>query len=219
MAAITATDPLSISLRLLELTCAMTNGPSAGGDLPARVRRIMARLDQSGIRWALVGAGAVNYYSGKPRSSLDVDLLIDGPRLDQAVAIAKGVLGPRAGETRHETHVTLRAARSPLVIDLIRGNQHPLFEEALRRRRRRGVVRIPTVEALLALKYLSAVSPHRPTADKRQDILDFARTLQASRGRVDVPQLIELGAMAHDRARGEIAQLVDDVLHDRPLTI
>ena len=212
-------DPLASSLRLLELSLAMTDGFSTGGDLPSRVHKILARFDKAGIRWMLVGAGAVNHYSGKPRTSQDVDFLVDGPQLPQAVAIVRSVLGPRAAQDVYETHVTLQAARSPLIIDLIRSDQHPLFQEALRRPRKRNGVRIPTVEALLALKYLSAISPYRALADKRQDILDFARILETNRGRVDVPRVIELGALAHDRARADLARLIDDVEHGRPITI
>jgi hypothetical protein len=64
-----------------------------------------------------------------------------------------------------------------LTIDVIKSQTHPLFGEALDRQVQVGGVRVPRLEALLALKFLSAVSPWRSRGDKHQV---FRSALRAS---------------------------------------
>ena len=52
------------------------------------------------------------------------------------------------------------ALRLPsLSVDLIRGDNHPLFRAALDEAQVRQGVRVPAVELLLVLKFLAAASP------------------------------------------------------------
>lgn len=212
-------EPLAVSLQILELSTVLKEGSAGEGDLPATVRGIFSRFDLEKIHWVLVGAGAINFYSRRPRATQDVDLIVEAAHLSRAASIAQTVMGRGTRRENRGTHVTLHSPVSPLIVDLIRSDQHALFQTALKEKRRRKGVRIPPLEVILALKYLSAVSPYRHVDDKRQDLVDFARVLRANGERVNKGRLIDLGAQAHERARAEIARLIDDIEHDRPITL
>lgn len=212
-------EPLALSLQILELSHMLKEGSAPQGSLPGVVHKVLTRLEKAGIDWVLVGAGAVNFYSPKPRATRDVDILVAERSFPQAVSLAREALGRRVRVDDRGTHVVLSTPRSPLEIDLIRSGQHALFETALKERRKVKGVRIPKIEALLALKYLSAISPYRSLDDKHQDIADFVRTWKFHRDRVDRPHLIDLGGLAHDRGQAELARFIDDIEHDRPIIL
>lgn len=120
----------------------------------------------------LVGAEAINLYRKSPRATVDVDIVVRSKHIPKARRVLKETC-----QSVQDTEVHLKASLSPppleLTVDVIRSQSHPLFEEALDRQLRVEGVRVPRLEALLALKFLSAVSPRRPRADKLQDVADF----------------------------------------------
>ena len=87
---------------------------------------------------------------------------------------------------------------------------------------RAGIVQsvpVPTIEALLALKYLSAVSPGRPPPDKYQDIADFIRGYKENVDRIDRGFLVDLASRAHSKAHQEFPEFLDAVENDRPVML
>src|SRR5207244_1187088 len=87
-------------------------------------------------------------------------------------------------------------------------------------RRYQGVpLRVVTRAALVALKYGSAVSPSRSVADKAQDVADLGHVVKArwsSRDQKEADRLVDLAVPGSSK---DLDRLIDDLLHDRPITI
>ncbi len=58
--------------------------------------RLVRALDETGIRYALTGAAAVGYY-GIPRSSMDIDVVINGNLSNAQVEALAGALSRKKG--------------------------------------------------------------------------------------------------------------------------
>ena len=210
---------IETSLKLLDLGWALKNGGSVRGEkFPQQVLDLFDRLDREGVEWVLVGAQAINLYLRRPRATVDVDIVVRKKHLRKA----KKVLQEACGAVE-ESEVHFKAELSPdperLGVDMIKSTSHALFEEALDRRVQIEGVPAPCLEALLALKYLSIVSPWRSMPDKHQDISDLARAFLDNRPRIDRALFIELASRAYKNARPEAEKFIDAVENGKPITI
>ena len=210
---------LEIGLQLLERGYSL----SSGGNVPAsklleKVAELLNRLDDEGVDWVLVGAEAINLYRKRPRATVDIGLVVRAKHVRRV----RKVLDEMCVAVE-DTEVHLKGTLSPppleLTVDVIESQSHPLFEEALDRQVRIEGVRAPKLEALLALKFLSAVSPGRLREDKLQDVADFIKAFKDNRPAIDRPLLVSLGSRAHANAAEEFAGFLDAVENDRPITI
>jgi hypothetical protein len=102
---------------------------------------------------------------------------------------------------------------------MMKSRSHELFGIALDRKILVGGVRVPQIEALLALKYLSAVSPWRKREDKHQDAVDFARAYKENRAAIDRALLVDLASRAHERGREEFDRFLRAIERDEPITL
>ena len=208
-----------ISLRLLERGYDLKHGGTlTSPQLPGKVRDFLGLIEKEGIDWVLVGAEAVNLWHEKPRATVDVDIVVR----KKHIARTRRLIEKNYGEvTEDEVRLlgTLSPAPNLLTIDVIKSQVHPLFDEALDRQVRMGPVRTPRLEALLALKFLSAVSPWRPRKDKLQDVSDFMRAFEENAKTIDRQLLVELASLAHENARQEFAAFLDAVETGKPITI
>jgi hypothetical protein len=98
-----------------------------------------------------------------------------------------------------------------LGIDLIRSDNHPLFRAALDRRTKRGDVRVPPPDLLVALKFLSAVSPWRKLGDRKQDAADLINVYQAAGADFEREAAIAYGATAYPGAERELRAILDGI--------
>ena len=207
------------SLLLLERGYYLCHGGKVpASKLPEKVADFLNRLEEEGVDWVLVGAEAVNLYRKSPRATVDVDIVVRSKHIPRAQKILK--------ETCLEiedTEVHLKGTLSPpplqLTVDVIKSQSHPLFDEALDRQVLVEGVRVPRLEALLALKFLSAASPWRSKEDKHQDVADFIKAFKDNRPSIDRPLLLSLGSRAHASAGEEFAGFLDAVENDKPITI
>ena len=210
---------IQTSLRLLDLGWALAHGGSVRGEkFPQQVLDLFDRLDREGVEWVLVGAQAINLYLLRPRATVDVDIVVRKKHLRKA----KKVLQEACGAVE-ESEVHFKAELSPaperLGVDMIKSTSHALFEEALDRKVQIEGVPAPALEALLALKFLSIVSPWRRVPDKLQDASDLTRAFLDNRPRVDRALFLELAARAYRNARAEAEKLLDAIEHGKPITI
>lgn len=206
-------------LQLLERGYYLCHGGKVPASrLPEKVADFLNRLDEQGVDWVLVGAEAVNLYRKRPRATVDIDVVVRAKHVSRA----RKVLMETCADVE-DTEARLTGTLSPppleLTVDVIKSHSHPLFEEALDRQVRIEGVRVPQLEALLALKYLSAVSPWRSREDKHQDVADFIKAFKDNRSGVDRALLVSLGSRAHASAGEEFAEFLDAVENDRPMTI
>ncbi len=176
--------------------------------------RITQIFTEAGARWVLVGAHATAIY-GEPRATVDFDFIIEGSKLNAVL----GKLREEFGDLDEEdigAAVRLKA----LDIDLIRSTNHPLFGEALRQSKAHGSWTIPSREALIALKFLSLVSPWRSQKKRLLDASDLVGLVEpVGLPGLDRDLLLRLGALAYPGADTELAALLTRIEAGEPITI
>jgi hypothetical protein len=182
---------------------------------PVDVAAVLAR---AGVRYVLVGAHALNLYTGKPRATEDVDVVTDAPgKARRAIEQAYPNL------TVEDYPVVLRFKQGgDEVLDVIKAGSSKLFRRVLglvaEVRIGGQVVVVPTVEAALALKFASMTNPARPTDDRMQDAVDFSRAAKLQEA-FDQPLLRELGELVYPGGGDAIIKLFDDSRAGRRLDL
>jgi len=212
-------EKLEMALLLLERGHALRNpGTMPRRDLPEILADFLERLDGAKVEWVLVGAEAINLFLARPRATVDVDLIVRTKHLRRVKRILE-----EACEDLKETEVHFKGvlSREPyrLEVDVIKSGAHELFGIALDRRIMVGTVAVPQIEALLALKYLSVVSPWRKREDKFQDASDFTRAYKENCATIDRALLVDLASRAHEQAGEQFEKFLQAVERDEPITL
>ncbi len=175
---------------------------------PADVAKV---LNAANLKYVLVGGHAANGYLGRPRFTVDVDVIVESPKKATA-AIAKAF----ADLTVLDTPVVTRFKRADgdEAIDLMKPIGSKLWKQLIRIAitvEIDGVpLRIPPVEGVLAAKLAAMASPARRLLDKQQDELDFARIVTVN-DLLDLIVLEELGELVYPGGGKEILKHVADV--------
>jgi hypothetical protein len=210
---------LQTSLQLVERGYYLCHGGKVpASKLPEKVADFLHRLEEEGVDWVLVGAEGINLYRKSPRATVDVDIVVRAKHISKARKVLEATC-----VAVKDTEVHLKGTLSPppleLTVDVIKSQSHPLFEEALDRQVRVEGVRAPRLEALLALKFLSAVSPWRSREDKGQDVIDFIKAFKDNQAAIDRALLVSLASRAHENAGEEFPVFLDAVENDKPITV
>jgi len=180
---------------------------------PSDVARV---LNAAKVKFVLVGAHAISGYTGRPRATLDVDVISDAPKK------AMNALSAAFPDLEVQDHpVVIRFLRDKReAIDVIKASSSPLFRRILKATRTVHIggepVPVPILEAALAAKFAAMVSPTRKVTDRVQDGVDFARAVEMSK-RLDLKLLEELGQLVYDGGGREILKLVQDAKAGRRL--
>lgn len=214
----TVAFPKSVE-RSLAISCAAPGGGSGSsgsrdGSLGETIGRVVQALEDSRVSWVLVGAHAVGIYT-EPRATADFDFVVEARELPRVLDLLEKRLGDLGRDDRGPS-VQLRN----LDVDLIRSNTHSLFQEALRHTRQDGEWRVPVPEVLMALKFLSAVSPWRGAAKRTYDIGDLRALYQAVGGdNLDRELLMRLAATVYPGAETEFEAILGRIERGEPLSI
>ena len=137
--------------------------------------RLLALLEQHGIRYCLVGGQAVNAYA-EPVVSLDLDLVIATDQLARLEALlrARFVVEPFP----HSLNVSLSGSDLRVQLQL-----DPRYAPFVDRATVRGVLglRVPvaSLEDLLQEKIWAVSDPTRRASKRQKDLADIARLLEA----------------------------------------
>jgi hypothetical protein len=187
-------------------------------DMPVDVREIIETLNTKRIPFVLTGAQAIGGWTGRPRATKDVDILVKGGRNQTRAVNALKALYPQLevrqifgvmaffepGDNASVIDVTY-----PHRPDLAETLAHPVWVED------RGLkYRIPSLEAALANKYGAMLTPNRDLRKRSQDVVDFMWMVVHSHDEgqkpIDLPRLASLGEMVWPGGGGEeILHLVD----------
>lgn len=173
-------------------------------------------LNKAKLKYVLVGAHAANGYSGRPRATIDVDVVVQFPKkAAKAVAAAFPQLQMR------DTPVVIRFMDGDIeAIDLMKpaGSQlwARLLKETFEIRLEGERVRIPSLEGVLAAKFAAMASPYRRPTDKQQDGADFMRIVDAN-AEIDLDLLHELGDLVYTGGSAFVLKLVADARAGRRL--
>lgn len=173
---------------------------------PIDVARV---LDAANVKYVLVGAHATNGYTGRPRATVDVDMIVQFPK-KASEAIAKAFPHLRM----KDTPVVIRFFDDDQeAIDLMKSNTSKLWPALLKHSTLLRVdqykLRVPTVEGVLAAKFSAMVSIGRRMPDKMIDGGDFIRVCEANDA-IDESLLQELGDLVYPGGGKEILKLVAD---------
>ncbi len=182
--------------------------------------QILQALMSKKIPFVLTGAHGISAWTGRPRATRDVDLLVKaGKNYARAVSVIRG-LYPQLEERRFAGLTAFfPPGEQESVIDVIYP-QRPDNAEALRT----GVwveegnlkYRIPPLEAALANKYGAMLTPTRDAGKRGMDAVDFynmvKHSLDEGQQPIDLARLEVLGEMVWPGGGGqEILRLVEDV--------
>jgi hypothetical protein len=194
--------------------------------MDARTRTLadlMEALREVGGDHALVGGLAVGYH-GRPRATIDVDLLVPRRTLKPLVRAlkARGYFVKTLQDKARAYSPGTRPERDEAAVDLFCKEANPVFRAAFDAVESATVLghRVKVVRrgALVALKFHAALSPARRVADKYQDIADIGRVLTKRFDARDSDLAHRIAELIH-RAGEQLDQLVDDLKHNRPVTI
>jgi hypothetical protein len=179
---------------------------------------VAAVLRKAGVKYVIVGAHAVNGYNGRPRTTVDVDVIVQHPKkAAQAIAAAFPSL------TMRDTPVVIRFSDDQNeAIDLMKPVGSPLWPRLLKDAKEILVgglpLRVPPLEGVLAAKFSSMCSPLRRVRDREQDAVDFGRIVDANET-IDLPYLEILGELVYSGGGKLAVALVIDARAGRPLKI
>jgi hypothetical protein len=211
-------EPIRRSMRILATHRALfgrRDGAARAGRTmsEADINRVVEVFEACRARWALVGAHAIGLLT-EPRATADFDFIVEAARLAIVVRRLAKEFG-ELGETDSGAAIQLKA----IDVDLIRSNNHPLFQAALRQVRTVGDWKVPRTEVLIVLKFLSAVSPHRAPRRRRQDVTDLGNVYEDHRGDIDRAAMIELSRLVYPGAEREFTELLDKIDRGEPIAI
>ncbi len=169
------------------------------------LRRTIAVFERAGASWVVVGAEALNIYV-RARATEDVDIVVAGGRFAHVLEEMR-----REFKTPQEVDISAAVRFPGIGIDLVRSTTHALFRIALDRAVAKGPVRVPPAEVLLALKFLSCISPWRADVDRKQDALDLIRLYQTVAPHLDRAEATCLAGLAYPGAEREFTALLDKI--------
>jgi hypothetical protein len=180
---------------------------------PADVVRVLTAAD---LAYVVIGAHAVNAYSGRPRTTADVDVIVQAPQ-----AAAKTIAAAFPALLRRDMAACTRFADERLeAIDLIHISGSKLFRHLLKKTRsvriKGGTLRIPTLEGILASKFHAMHLPQRGNSERHLGAADFMRVVGANR-RIDLGALADLGDLIVAGGGARILKCVAETRAERRL--
>jgi hypothetical protein len=175
-----------------------------------RPEDVIRALTAANVTFTLVGAHGLGGWTGKPRATEVVDVVVAGRHVKKAVATLTAAF-PHLDVDDHAAVVRLRDRETGAVaIDVMKPNQ-PVIHAALKHthavRSGRLTYKVPSVEMALALKFAPMISLNWADLDKQQDAVDFGRIVLAN-PELDLGQLAALGELVYPGAGKEIVEFV-----------
>jgi hypothetical protein len=197
---------------------------------PIDLNLILRTLTQKRIPFVLTGAHGIGGWTGRPRSTKDIDILVKGGRNQARAVSAIKALYPEL-EVRDFAGVTgfFIPGERQSVIDVTYPHRADL-EETLRNptwveNKEQGLrYRVPSLEEALANKYGAMIALNRPIEKRQQDIVDFSLMVKHStdegRQTIDQQRLEFLGEKVWPGGGGEeILRLVEQVKAGRAINL
>jgi hypothetical protein len=175
-------------------------------------------LRADGIKYALVGGLVAGLY-GKERATVDVDLLVPRRAMDHLA----GEIARRRYTVERSEDMLRASKRGVAVADLVVREAHPVLRAASAITRSAVLLGVPVQVvrrgAFVALKFHAAVSPTRQAGDRFQDVTDIVRVVDRGLSARDERLARTIAAQIYPGAEDELAALIDDVRHGRPVRI
>lgn len=190
-------------------------------DSPVDLNDILRTLSKKKIPFVLTGAYAIGGWTGRPRSTHDVDILVKGGRNHARAVNAMRALYPQL-EVRNIGNLTafFVPGENESVIDVTtphRADNVATLATAIWITNPQGIrYRIPALEAALANKYGAMLALGRDAVKKQMDAVDFSwmvkHSMDPGQKSIDLEKLAELGELVWPGGGGkEILRFVEEV--------
>jgi hypothetical protein len=197
---------------------------------PVDVNEVLRTLIRKRIPFVLTGAYGIGGWTGRPRATQDVDILVKAGRNHARAVKAIRALYPRL-EARTFPGITafFVPGEKESVIDVVWPHRADI-EETLAKsvwteNREQGLrYRVPSLEAALANKYGAMLTPMRDPGKRQIDAGDFTwmvkHSMDEGRRPIDLAKLEALGEKVWPGGGGkEILRLVEDVKAGRTIDL
>lgn len=191
---------------------------------------ILKTLTEKKIPFVLTGAHGISGWTGRPRSTRDVDILVKAGRNHVRAVKAVRELYPQL-EVRNFSGVVafFMPGEKTSVIDITFPHradlQETLANPTWTENKEEGLrYRVPSLEEALANKYGAMLTPTRELDKRMQDAVDFTRMVLHSQDegqrRIDLQRLETLGEKVWPSGGGEeILSLVEQVKAGRAIDL
>jgi hypothetical protein len=186
---------------------------------------ILQTLRAKKVPFVLTGTHGISSWTGRPRATYDVDILVKGGRNYARAVKALRDLYPQL-EVREVHGVTgyFLPGEKQSLIDVTyphRADLRETLETAIWVSDRGQRYRVPTLEAALANKYGAMLTPTRSLDKRLLDLADFGFMVRHStdegRQPIDLEKLAVLGEKVWPSGGGaEILRLVEEIKAGRP---
>jgi len=181
---------------------------------------LAALLSQAKAEYVLIDGHILGYFTGTPRATVDVDAIVASADITKAVEakfpdlkVQDVVYNVRFNSVRSEGRVGAER------VDLVRNNA-PLFARILQRYS--GTVsageqplRLPTVEAAVAMKFAAVISPNRGNESRPQDRADLLSLASLNRN-LKLSVLKVLGDLVYPGGGEELKSFCNSVWQGNP---
>jgi len=183
------------------------------------LKKIVAALHAKKIPFVLTGAHGISTWTGRPRSTHDVDILVkSGRNYQRAVKAIQGLYPDLEMRLLAGVAAFFVPGERQSVIDVIFPHRLDIaqtLETAITAEVQGMKVRVPTLEAALANKYGAMLALSREFTRRGQDAVDFATMVKHSmdegRDPIDMARLAKLGELVWPEGGGkEIVRFVEE---------
>jgi hypothetical protein len=186
---------------------------------------VVALFEKENVSYVLIGGHMLSFYTGTARATVDVDLIIGGADFARATKL----IGSAYAQFKHHDriyHVTYDSQRPNQKdaerIDLVKDG-FPLFREIVQSychtlRSNLLTVKVPTIEAAIALKFAASISPNRGDENKPVDHADLLRLVR-SRTNLNDASLNKLGDLVYRGGGKELVGIVNDIRSGKPVSL
>jgi hypothetical protein len=221
-------DAINETVHLTDRYRKLWNGQMASS--PVVLVQVLGRLIQKKIPFVLTGAHGISGWTGRPRGTQDIDILVKGGRNHARAVKAIRALYPKL-EVHDVTGITgfFIPGKKQSLIDVVYPHRADIAETLATaiwtKDEESGLrYRIPTLECALANKYGAMVTPPRDITKRQQDAVDFAWIVKHSddegRKPIDLEKLGGLGEKVWPGGGGaEILRLVEQVKAGRAIHV
>jgi hypothetical protein len=181
-------------------------------------------LSVIGSEHVLVGGLAVGYH-GRLRATVDVDLLLPGPKLEAAAGelAARGYVVKTFPDVLRVYSPGADPASGEAIADLVSRDANPVLKAAFAQAEPATIlgqqVKVVSRGGLVALKFHAAISPARRIGDRYQDIADIDRVVAKRFDVHDAEVARRIVEHSHSGAVVEFDKLIDDLKNGRPVTL
>ena len=186
---------------------------------------VAALFESEKVSYVLIGGHMLAYYTGSARATVDVDFIVGGADFERASNMVRKTYTQfkRRDRVYHVTYDTKNArAEDSERIDLVKDG-FPLFNTIVRKysvtlSAKKNIIKIPTIEAAIALKFAASISPNRSDEDKPVDNADLIRLIRSA-SRIDEKALHSLGELIYRGGGNEMTVVVSDVKQGKAINL